>query len=109
MALRKRGDWWYGDSQADIRDELIRVGTLSTYIPSQFADAVCACGGRTFRLRLDEDAGAAVRVCTKSTCSLAHPIGDSVGYLDDAELQDCACPCGEEAFEITAGVHLYHG
>lgn len=39
--------------------------------------------------------------------SEAHPIGDSANYLDEAELEECACPCGMEAFEITAGVSLY--
>jgi hypothetical protein len=24
-------------------------------------------------------------------------------------LEECACPCGEEEFEITVGVHLYYG
>src|SRR3954447_6630790 len=107
MALRKRGKWWYGDSQADIRDELTRVGKLNEYVPSQFADARCGCGSRTFRLRLDENEGAAVRVCTK--CEKEHPIGDSDEYLDGADLEECGCACGEEAFEITVGVSLYDG
>ena len=36
-----------------------------------------------------------------------HPIGDSSEYLKDAELEECACPCGSEEFEITVGVSLY--
>jgi len=32
---------------------------------------------------------------------------DGAEYADDAELEDCACPCGTELFQITAGVHLY--
>ncbi len=109
MALQKRGKWWYGDSQADIRDELIRVWKLNEYIPTQFADAQCVCGGRLFRLRLDEEAGAAIRVCTRENCAQSHPIADSDEYLEDADLEECACPCGEEKFEITVGVHLYEG
>jgi hypothetical protein len=109
MALHKRGKWWYGDSQADIRDELTRVGNLNEYVPTQFADARCLCGGRTFLLRLDEGAGAAIRVCSNTCCASLHAIGDSNEYLDDAELEDCACPCGGDEFEITVGVHLYSG
>ena len=108
MALRKRGTWWYGESQADIRDELLRVGKLSTYVPSHFADARCGCGGRTFRLLLDEGT-AAVRVCAETRCGQSHPVGDSDEYLEDAQLEACACPCGGEALEITVGVHLYEG
>jgi hypothetical protein len=80
MALRKRGKWWYGDLQADIRDELVRVGMLNVYVPTHFADARCVCGGRTFRLKLDEGT-AAVRVCPKKDCAKSHPIGDSDDYL----------------------------
>jgi hypothetical protein len=106
MALRKRGKWWYGESQADIRDELVRVGKLNEYVPTHFADAQCVCGGRMFRLLLDEGT-AAVRVCAKTSCAQSHPIGDSDEYLDEAELEECACACGGEEFEITVGVHLY--
>jgi hypothetical protein len=105
MALRKRGKWWYGDSQADIRDELTRQGKLNEYVPTQFADAKCSCSSTTFRLRLDDNEGAAVRVC--SACGGEHPIGGSDEYLEDAELQEAACVCGKGLFEITVGVSLY--
>lgn len=104
MALQKRGRYRYGDSQADIRDEVRRYSEANAYLAHHFADAVCRCGGRVFRLLLDEDEGAAVRKCV--TCAVEHPIGDSDEYLEGAELEECACPCGGEEFEITAGVSL---
>ena len=104
MALQQRGQFWYGDGQHDIRDEVLRF-SKNNYPAHQFADAVCQCGGRLFRLALDEVEGAAVRTCT--ACGHAHPIGDSAEYLDDAEPEECACPCGGGEFEITAGVSLY--
>lgn len=107
MALRKRGKYWYGDSQADIRDELIRFGNLNEHVPTKFADARCRCGGTAFRLRMDEDEGAAVRVCL--ACNDEHAIGDSVEYLDEAHLQEHDCVCGQAAFEVTVGVSLYDG
>ena len=61
--------------------------------------------GRVFGVLLDDTAGAAARTC--QACEHQHPIGDSEAYLDDAELGECACPCGSEAFEITVGVALY--
>lgn len=105
MALRKRGRWWYGDSQADIRGELTRLGKLNEYVPAQFADARCKCGSGTFRLRIDDEQGAAIRVCAK--CGAEHAMGDSDEYLEDAELQEAQCVCGGEVFEITVGVSLY--
>ena len=105
MALRKKGKWWYSDSQADIRGELARVGDLNEYVPTQFADAKCSCGGELFRLALDDEQGAAVRTCSK--CNTDHPIGDSDEYLEEAELQASTCVCGKDVFEITVGLSLY--
>ena len=105
MALKKRGKFEYGDSQADLREAVLRYSRDNGYPAVHFADAVCSCGGRVFALLLDDTQGAAMRTCRD--CGADHPIGDSGEYLEDAELEECACPCGGEAFEITAGVALY--
>ena len=105
MAIHKRGKWWYGDSQADITAELVRQGKINEDIPTRFADLKCQCGSTTFRLRLDDDQGAAIRTCT--ACGNDHPIGDSDQYIADAELEEAACVCGGENFEVTVGLALY--
>jgi hypothetical protein len=105
MALKKRGKHWYGDSQTDIRDEVRRYSEATGYPAQYFADARCSCGETKFRLSLDDTEGAAIRRCT--SCDTSHPIGDSESYAETASLEECACPCGEEVFEITAGVSLY--
>jgi hypothetical protein len=105
MALRKRGKWRYGDTQADIRKEILRYSEENEYVAEHFANAICKCRGKVFHLYLDDDQGAAVRECVK--CGKEHPVGDSKDYLDDAELGECTCPCGGNEFEITAGVSLY--
>ena len=105
MALRKRGKYRYGDSQVDIRDELLRYSKGVEYLAQHFADAICKCGGKLFRLALDDLQGAAVRTCI--ACKHEHPIGDSGEFFQEAELMECACPCGGEEFEITAAVSLY--
>ena len=107
MTLKERGQHRYGDNQADIRAELTRYGALNGYPPLHFADAVCTCGAHAFRLALDDNEGAAIRTC--AACEVAHPVGDSGEYLADASLDDCACPCGSELFEITVAVSLYEG
>ncbi|MEO2088597.1 MAG: hypothetical protein ABGY75_03745 [Gemmataceae bacterium] len=108
MALRKRGKWRYGDSQSDIRTEIARYSKQTGYPADHFADAVCGCGGRVFALYLDDDAGVASRVCV-ACGGEPHFIGDSGEYADEADGEECGCPCGEEAFEITVGVSLYEG
>lgn len=106
MALRKRGKWRYGDSQADIRAEIVRYSKENGYLAEHFADAVCSCGGRVFGLYLDDTAGVASRVCVACVPE-PHPIGDSADFMDESEEEECACACGAEAFEITVGVSLY--
>lgn len=105
MPLKKRGENRYGDSQLDIREELVRYAALNGYPAHHFADALCACGRRTFGLALDDTEGAAVRTC--ASCAVEHPIGDSAEYLAEASLEECACPCGAEQFEVTLAVSLY--
>ena len=105
MALVKRGKNWYGDNQADIPAELLRYSRLNGYTAEHFSDALCVCDGRTFRLRLDDAEGVAIRVCV--VCGNEHPIGDSARYLAEAEPEECECPCGGDSFEIIAGVALH--
>jgi hypothetical protein len=105
MALKRQSKVSYGDTQADIRTELARFSEVNGYPAAHFADATCKCSGRVFRLFLDENEGAAVRECIG--CKEKHPLGDSDEYLAEASLEECECPCGSGAFEITAGVALY--
>ena len=105
MALRKTGKYRYGDTQLDLPEALLDYSAKNGYPTTHFRDARCTCGGDRFRLLLDDGAGAAVRTCV--ACGGEHPIGDSADYLDEAELAECECPCGEGTFEITAGVALY--
>jgi hypothetical protein len=106
MALRDDGEFFYGDTPADIRTVLARCSSES-YPVDYYADAVCGCGGTAFELALDETEGAAVRTCVE--CGGQWPLGDSEEYLEDAELGACLCRCGLDVFEITAGVALYEG
>ena len=108
MALQKRGKWWYGESQADIRGEITRYSKLVGYDADHFADAVCkTCSGALFTLLLDDTEGVAVRSCVCG--EKAHPIGDSTDFMEEAEVSQCSCPCGQELFEITVGISLYDG
>lgn len=104
MALTKRGKYRYGENQQDIREEVLRY-SASSYPAHHFAGAMCTCGGSLFRLQMDETEGVAVRGCV--ACGREHPIGDSAEYLEEAELDECECPCGGQEFEVTVGVSLY--
>jgi hypothetical protein len=107
MPLTKRGKYRIGESQSDLREKVLRYCRANEYVAHHFADALCTCGGAHFKVLVDDVEGAAVRTC--ATCGLQHPIGDSDEYLEAAELEVCACPCGVEEFEVTVGVSLYDG
>jgi Zn ribbon nucleic-acid-binding protein len=105
MSLKKKGQYRYGESQSDIHDELRRLSVLNGYEAIHFADAVCVCGQGIFQLQMDESEGAAIRLCM--ACGIHQPIGDSDAYMEDAELEEYASPCGEDQFEVSVGVALY--
>jgi len=106
MPAEKRADKHsYGDSQLDLRSELLDYSRANGYVIDHYADAVCHCGGQQFELHVDEAEGVAGRVCL--TCGDQHVMADGEDYLDEAELEVCQCLCGGEVFEITVGVHLY--
>lgn len=107
MTLVQQGTQFFGTEQRDVRTMLTAFSTANAYVAQHFADAVCTCGGTVFVVAVDDGAGAATRTCAQ--CKLAHAIGDSADYLDEAELEGCACPCGAERFELTVGVSLYEG
>jgi hypothetical protein len=107
MLRRNAEGYAVGDGADDLRAELVRYAQAS-YVPTRFADCVCAeCGAREFLLLIDENEGAAVRVC--GTCGADWAIGDSGEFLDGAELEERECVCELPLFEITVGVALYEG
>lgn len=93
--------------QTDVLAALADYSKANAYAAHHFAEAECACGGHSFLLQVDDNQGAAIRTCV--ACKASHPIGDSDEFLEGADLEECACPCGGDAFAITVGVSLYDG
>lgn len=106
MTRKKKGRYWYGTDLADLQDEIVRYSQAEAEA-SRFATARCECGGDTFRLASDEEAGAARRTCV--ACATEVLMGDSDEYVADATLEEHVCVCDGDAFAITTGVGLYEG
>jgi hypothetical protein len=100
MAVDKSGKWWVGTDAADI-DEHLREHRAGGYQPDRFVHARCVCGEATFRFDANDDEGVARRTCI--ACGLAHYMLDSAEFAEDAELDECACPCGNETFQVAVG------
>jgi hypothetical protein len=64
--------------------------------------AVCAgCGGRVFGVDLDDEEGCGERVC--AGCGAQWLMLDSADTIGQADLVECACPCGGERFRVAVG------
>jgi hypothetical protein len=105
MGLKKRGKYWYGEDVADLRTELARYAARNEYPIDNFSDVRCTCGSDTFYFLTDEAAGVAVRIC--ETCDHEHLMGDSADFADEADVAQHVCVCGEDVFQLVAGVHRY--
>ena len=80
MALRQKGDYWYGDGPADVWDYFVWWTRDALDKVAHRKQAVCSCGHRVFMLLLDEEHMVAERVCVE--CDAEHRM------LDDAMLED---------------------
>ncbi|MCP3061681.1 hypothetical protein LXT21_23110 [Myxococcus sp. K38C18041901] len=107
MALTKKGEYSYGDSRADIRPELERFSKENGYPVERLDELLCPCRHDRLHLLIDETEGAAVQCCVK--CEHEVPIGDSEEFLEEAELEQAECPCGNGAFEMVLGTAFYKG
>ena len=105
MSITKKGAYWYGTEDSDVRTEMVRYSRSNRYEAVKFAVSVCVCGGRTFKLESDEEAGAARRAC--ASCGTVSLMGDSADYASDAQFENHICVCDNETFALESGVALY--
>ncbi|MFD3456504.1 hypothetical protein ACFWVC_30575 [Streptomyces sp. NPDC058691] len=73
--------------------------------PVKIVPCVCGgCGGRVFRVLVDDLEGGAQREC--SGCGGRAFIADSEEYWADADPGTAGCPCGGEEFEAAVAFEL---
>ena len=102
--MARSGEWFTGDNALDL-DEYLTDFSSYSYPVGRVVHARCTkCGGTTFGLWLDDAEGCARRMCLG--CGALVFMLDSAGYADDADLEDAACPCGGQNFELAAGFAL---
>jgi hypothetical protein len=114
MALRRKGQYWYGDSAADIREVLAHPyhGALPC---THFADVVCECGGQVFDLLIDDEYREADFPCLSCDRNYLFHLADEDGRYEGAPGSDTefrACPCDNDPncrLEIVVGVRLGPG
>jgi hypothetical protein len=101
MPIDRSGALWRGSEAADL-DAYLASFQAGGYPVGRTAHSRCAtCGGTTFALRVDDEAGYADRRCL--ACNAFMLMLDSDDSAEDAAPEECACPCGGEAFELAVG------
>ena len=106
MAINRGGRWWTGTGPLDL-DEYLVAFSADGYPVTQVRHASCSCGAEEFTVRVDDAEGCAERTCV--ACGKATLLLDSDETKDDAELEEAACPCGNETFNVAVGFALYDG
>ncbi|MFB4283853.1 hypothetical protein ACBJ59_51740 [Nonomuraea sp. MTCD27] len=101
MAINTSGHLWRGDNFEDLAD-LLREHQPGGYAVQRVSEAVCArCTGKHFNVMADDVEGCVQRVCV--ACGDASYVADSADYVDEADLGECACPCGGAEFAVAVG------
>ena len=97
MTIDKSGKWWRGTTAEDI-DVYLMDYTSPSYAADRFEHARCTCGEDRFSLEVDDEQGCARHTC--AACRKQHFMLDSDEHSSDASLEECACPCGGENFQL---------
>jgi hypothetical protein len=104
VTVDKSGKHWRGTEAGDL-DELLDAYSAREHPVGRTVHSRCAnCGSAAFGLRVDDEQGYADRRCL--SCGTVSLMLDSEDTADEAAPEDCACPCGGEAFELAAGYAL---
>ncbi|MDG4782986.1 hypothetical protein O7614_25300 [Micromonospora sp. WMMD961] len=104
MAIDTTGTFWRGDNFTDLADYL-REYQPGGYPVARVREMICQrCGDKSFAVLADDENGCAQTRCL--TCGDHALIADSADYWQDADPEECACPCGGEAFQVAVGFAL---
>jgi hypothetical protein len=99
MAISQSGEFWQGDNDDDLAVYMrsFRAGGLEV---TQTRRVLCpSCSGVAFGVMVTES----VAVAGCLSCGAQVPVGDSADHLAEADLGECACPCGNETFAAVIG------
>jgi hypothetical protein len=104
VAIKKAGKFWRGDNLDDLAT-YIQKNQAGGYPVQHVKEVTCRqCQQGTFRVIVDDEEGCALTICLN--CQTEAPIGDSGEYVEDADLGECACPCGGETFAVAVGLAM---
>jgi hypothetical protein len=110
VALTQRGQHWYGETAGDIRAVLDFSARKHGGAVSDYAEAACGCGCRSFGVVVNERQASAALECEQ--CAEPQHTGPVVPTVDDVPAtgtEICCCPCQGELFEACAAVVLSPG
>jgi hypothetical protein len=105
MALRMKGDYWYGDGPTDVWDYFVQWTRESGEPVKHWKQAVCPCGSTVFQVDFDPDEQYLERYCTKCDVDVvmfADEFADAPDVAEPAQPNPdlLKCVCGRDEFEV---------
>jgi hypothetical protein len=98
MTIDRSGDWWRGSAAADLDEYLASIrGATARRVPAR-----CPCGGAEFRVAVDDHDDCAARTC--AVCGATHVMLESDERWEEAQPEECQCPCGADRFDVAVAV-----
>ena len=111
MALRQKGDYWYGDGPSDVWDYFVWWTRSSVEPVKHWKQAICRCGHTRFEVDYDEEEAYLLRRCTE--CGAEHemfkeeeppfvpaPGEEELAEISDPDPEPVLCICGRDEFEV---------
>ena len=106
MALRKKGKYYYGDSQDDLILEIKRYAENNKYPADETEIIKCdKCGQQSFNLFSDDDESGALCKCVN--CDEMKFIRDSQEFINHENIDNHECMCGNPDFTVIVALSFY--
>jgi hypothetical protein len=105
MALRQDGEYWYGDTPADVWDYFVMVTRDGGEPVRHWRQAVCKCGCVVFKVSGDAEEQFYERFCTRCDIDVVLFADEFADLPPDPEQEEpdpwpIECICGREEFEV---------
>jgi hypothetical protein len=105
MALRKNGQYWYGDGPNDVWEYFVAWTKDSGEPVKHWKQAVCRCKNKVFQVDFDEEPQYLERYCTKCERDVVMFADEFADVPDDPDEEEpnpdlLECICGKDHFEV---------
>ncbi|MCI0703186.1 MAG: hypothetical protein L0241_19070 [Planctomycetia bacterium] len=109
MALRRQGDYWYGETPTDVWEYFVWWTRNSCEPVKHWRQAVCECGSGVFELLMSAEEGFHERTCVE--CGAVHQMlrEGARPRKSPEDAGPAVCICNHDEFEIVGVTAPFQG